>query len=169
MILGVIENNLNASKEEDKIYLEIDQEIDEEFPELPNLTPKKKPKKSKGFLGYILGGLSILAGGLLMLFSGGLLASFGAGMIVNGIDLIIKNYQMNKTGTYSDEAIFEDFIMKTLGSFAGALVANNIFSNDMVNSALTKFCSFFADSQMTRDIVIQTVRNQIQGSTTGNY
>ena len=93
MLKHLHETNINAEKEEEKLDFDIeDVDNDHEFEEFPPIKPKRKKKKKRGFLGYILGAISIAIGAALTFCSGGLFATFGYGLIMNGVDLIMTNY-----------------------------------------------------------------------------
>ncbi len=107
-------NKDNDSKDDDRLVIKVEEHDTEEAQELqaetevPPITITKKkptPPKSSGFLGFLLGGLMIIAGAALALCAGPLVACFGMKMIMDGVRLIDMNIQMNANGTYDAKQI----------------------------------------------------------------
>ncbi len=124
-IFNVVEtNHQNNANDFERHYLDIDEDAEESAQEskvkteVPptRISKRPPPPKKTGFLGFILGGLMIIAGAALVLCSGGLLAGFGVNMIMNGIQMIEMNIQMNRDGTYDANAIIRRAVELTAQS-----------------------------------------------------
>jgi len=169
-ILQAIETNQEFKREgkEDKVLLEMEEmQMQNENPEIPKPRHKivSKPKKKRGFFGFLLGAISIVVGAAFTLCSGGLLANFGIGMIVNGLNLIKTNIEMNRNGTYDGSSLLKQFVVSSVTSFVtsfGSSVLQDLPGK--IAKASKRITSLFTDPEKLKNVVEQTVSQRMANS-----
>ena len=113
----VSEHNSKVSKKEDRKYFKIgEKEIG-----LIGLSIRA----SKGWLGYIIGAICITAGAAVICFCPTLppvALQIAANFISSGLDMIAKNYQDNKNGTYSTSDTVKHAFIHGIAAVASPLI-----------------------------------------------
>jgi preprotein translocase subunit SecA len=159
ILLNTIETNIaNNNQPDTRITLQsgtntTTNKIGEDPPVPEPIKPPEK-KKKRGFLGFIIGAIEIIAGAVLTICSGGMLAAFGMNLIMSGIDLINLNIQMNRDGTYDGDAIVRKAIQDGIKSIAlspPTAALGRFFP--VINKVAEMFNSTQATEEAARNIV----------------
>lgn len=175
IMMDVIETNRqNNADDTQRVFVNLstsnNSENDLAGVEVPVPKSYKKPEqKKKGWLGFILGGLSIIVGACLVLCYGGLLAAFGAQLVLNGLSFIKTNQAMNRNNAYDNGQIIKNAVVSiALSVITSYLSPLSYFGamGGLANGVLVRASGLdqiMMSSSATEDVVTKSIQNATSG------